>query len=91
MKNGTLKNLVLITEVGLLVIIPVVLCVLLGIYFRNRFGVVWPLVALIFLGLASGLLSAWKLLKKAAPKPSDDEKTETYDLMREWHKDGNEK
>lgn len=90
-ENGNgLKNLILITEVGLAVILPAGLMLALGLWLRNRFGLTWPLIPLILLGLAGGLLSAWRLLKRFAPDPKKDTPRESYDLMQEWHREDDE-
>ena len=90
-KNNPLKNLILITEVGLAVLVPVGLMLALGLWLRNLTGQSWILIALIVFGIVTGGVSGWGLLRKFAPKPSDDKPREEYDLLEEWHRDGDEK
>ena len=60
-KNG-LENLVLITQLGLNVVTPVLICVLLGSWIDKKTGLHTVLIFLI-LGVLSGGLSAYKMAK----------------------------
>lgn len=86
--RGFLKNLVLITQVGLTVLVPIALLTVLGIFLRDRFQANWILIVLIVLGIVSGMAAGWSLLKKFAPDPKDDAPREEYDLMKNWKADG---
>ena len=83
-----LKNLVLISQVGLSVLVPIGLMIALGLFLKDRFQANWILIVCIVLGISGGMSAAWTLLKKFAPKPEDDEKREEYDLMKNWKEDG---
>ena len=83
-KRSPLRNLILITEVGLAVIVPTILGLFLGRFLDRKFSTNCWLLILLFLGLAAGLTGAWRLLKAFAPKKEDDAKPEKYDLMEEW-------
>ena len=83
-----LKNLVLITQVGLTMIVPIALMLVLGLFLKNRTGWNWLLLVCILLGIGGGISATWAL-KKFAPRPEDDEPRESYDLMQNWKKDGN--
>ena len=84
--RSPLRNLILITEVGLAVIAPTVLGIFAGKAIDERFSTKFWLPILLALGLVAGLTGAWRLLKHFSPKKSDDEKPESYDLMEEWKK-----
>ena len=60
-KNG-LENLVLITQLGLNVVTPVLICVLLGSWIDKKTGLHTVLIFLI-LGVLSGGLSAYKMAR----------------------------
>ena len=61
-KNG-LENLVLITQLGLNVVTPVLICVLLGSWIDKKTGLHTVLIFLI-LGVLSGGLSAYKMARE---------------------------
>lgn len=82
--KSPLRNLILITEVGLSVIIPIVLFIFLGVFLKDRTGLAWLLPVCIAAGILLGLGAGWGLLKRFAPKESDDEPREEYDLMKGW-------
>ena len=86
-----LKNLVLISQVGISVLVPIALMLALGLFLKDRFQANWILIVCILLGISGGMSAAWTLLKKFAPKPEDDEKPEEYDLMQNWKGDGEKK
>lgn len=59
------KYLGLITQVGLTIVVSVIVCAFLGVFLDNLLGtkVLFTLL-LIFLGLASGLYSSYRMLMK---------------------------
>ena len=88
-KRETWRNLTLVTEVGITVMVPTVLLTVLGVYLDGKFGTGFIAVILLILGIAGGFTGAYKLLKNAIPKK--DKKEPEYDLMAEWKKDSEEK
>ena len=78
-KNGMLeimRGLSYLTQVGLSVAAPIILCLLAARWLQNRFGWgSWVLITALLFGLISGLVSLWKFLmlvqKKASDKPRD--------------------
>ena len=75
-KNG-LENLVLITQLGLSVVTPVLICVLLGS---------WIDTVLIFLilGVLSGGLSAYKMAKHIVDREKEDADREKKEQVKQW-------
>lgn len=58
------KGLASITQLGLSIIIPIVLCTLLGVFLKNKFGIPdYVVVILTLLGVFSGISSAVSYLK----------------------------
>lgn len=55
------KNLALITQIGLSVLIPIMLCLALGIYIDKKVGtnMMWTIIFLI-IGVLSGFLNIFK-------------------------------
>ena len=74
-KNG-LENLVLITQLGLNVVTPVLICVLLGSWIDKKTGLHTVLIFLI-LGVLSGGLSAYKMAKHIVDREKEDEDRES--------------
>lgn len=64
-KLSEYRNLFLFTQLGLSVVSPVLLCAGAG-WLMDRYWNTpsWVMVVCILVGLASGMISAWKLLKK---------------------------
>jgi ATP synthase protein I len=56
------KYLAMVTQIGLSMLAPVVLCVFVGYRLDERFG--WSVtIPLLILGILSGVRNTWKLLK----------------------------
>lgn len=84
-RNEVFRNLSLILEVGLTVIVPFVGFLFLGKWLDGKFGTRFLVVVLMLLGLSGGLAGAWRLLHAAYRK--EDEPEEKYDLMEGFHKE----
>lgn len=61
-KASAFRNLVLISQVGMCVMVPTFLMLALGLWLDGKFGT-WFTVPLLFLGMAGGLRSAYILVK----------------------------
>ncbi|MBR4768285.1 MAG: AtpZ/AtpI family protein [Lachnospiraceae bacterium] len=84
-KNASpLKNLILITEVGLSFILPFVIALFFGKWLDDKFQTKIFLIIFLVLGFFSGLTAMIHLIRHFAPKKADDVKEETYDLMEAW-------
>lgn len=74
-----LKNLVWITELGLSVAAPPVLCILAAVWLRDRFGLGgWVVVLGVLLGVggaAASLVSCLRAMKAAVDGKKDDRGT----------------
>ena len=81
-KNG-LENLVLITQLGLNVVTPVLICVLLGSWIDKKTGLHTVLIFLI-LGVLSGGLSAYKMAKHIIDREKEDEDREKKEQVKQW-------
>lgn len=76
-KFNTFKNLTLISQLGISAVTPVILGVLLGRYFDEKFGTkgVFSIVLLI-LGAATGMFSMFKMALPREKKNGDEDKNE---------------
>ena len=81
-KNG-LENLVLITQFGLNVVTPVLICVLLGSWIDKKTRLHTVLIFLI-LGVLSGGLSAYKMAKHIVDREKEDEDREKKEQVKQW-------
>ena len=60
-----IKYLPLVSQLGLSVIMPILLCVLLCYFLVNRFGVgMWIYIPGFILGIGAGFMTCYKLYKK---------------------------
>ncbi len=68
------KNLLLFSQLGLSVVLPVFLCAAVGML-TEKYWHTPPAVTVVFLliGLASGMISAWKLMEKMVRFSSEDD------------------
>lgn len=63
LNNEIWKYVAMITQVGLSMLAPIVLCVFVGVWLDDRFG--WyTTVPLLILGILAGGRNTWKLLKE---------------------------
>ena len=62
MKNDSkaLRNIVLISQLAICVMVPTFLCLAIGIWLDKRFGT-WFTVPLLFIGMAAGARNAYVL------------------------------
>lgn len=68
------KNLLLFTQLGLSVVSPIILCAGMG-WLINKYWDTpsWVMAALILIGTASGMASAWKLIRKMLAFSSEND------------------
>ena len=82
-KKYGLVNLVLITQLGLNVVTPVLICVLFGSWIDKKTGLHTVLIFLI-LGVLSGGLSAYKMAKHIVDREKEDEDREKKEQVKQW-------
>lgn len=73
LKKEVIRTLALITQVGISMLAPVLLCILLGIFVQKQFSIDLMLLWII-LGILAGCRNSWKLL--AQVQRSDKDKNE---------------
>lgn len=66
-KKDVLRNLAMITQIGISVLAPLVLCVFIGYELDGRFGFHTTLPLLI-LGILAGGRNGWMLMQELVPK-----------------------
>ena len=63
-KKNVGQSLVLITQFSINMIVPILMCTLLGVWIGNRTGAVWVTVPLFFVGALAGGTNIYKMSKK---------------------------
>ena len=67
-----IRCLSLVSQLGITMLTPVILCVLLGVWLDKKFSTYFTLPLLI-LGILAGARSAYRLAKKAVGPGNEDE------------------
>lgn len=63
----SLKYITMLTQLGISVVSPLIVCVPLAVWLKGRFALGdWIVLAGILLGIASGFYSFWQAIKKFA-------------------------
>ena len=76
-KSEIFKNLALITQLGLSMMVPIFLCVGIGVLIDNRFGT-WFVIPLLVLGILAGYRNTYMIVRdrmdyaKAHPKTDEE-------------------
>lgn len=78
-KKSVFRNFTLIMQLGLNVMVPIALCVAVGVLIDNHFGTYWT-IPLIFLGMAAGARNAYRL---AMASVREDEKHQPEENKKE--------
>lgn len=93
MDHDTMRAFSMILQIGISVLVPVFLCLAVGLWLDQKWGAGWT-IPLLILGFLAGGRNAWILAKKTAESQKKRQEEETYDLMGMWReeeKDGEEK
>lgn len=75
--TGGYQNLILISQISIQIMVPIFLCLFIGLWLDDTFGT-WFTVPLLFLGVAAGGRNAYILamstVKKESRRKEKDEK-----------------
>ena len=70
-KNEIVRSLAMVTQLGVSMLAPVVLCAFVGSWLDERYG--WSVTAvLLILGILAGARNTWILLKQIQPPSSKE-------------------
>ena len=72
-KHNAYKNLALISQLGINVMVPTFLCLFIGIWIGKFIGT-WVVIPLLFLGMAAGMRNCYLMAKKASGASSSHKK-----------------
>lgn len=77
-KRDVYRNIAMITQIGISMLAPIVLCVFVGVQLDERFG--WHTVLpLLLLGILAGCRNCWILGKSLIPQDRRTQKKEDAD------------
>ena len=83
--NSVWRTMALVTQLGISILSPVILCVYAGYFLDKKFG--WhTMIPLMLLGLAAGVRSAYVLVKNAIRQ--NEESEQKRDLKADSTADG---
>ena len=88
-RKEVVRSFMLISHLGLTVMVPIFMCVIVGIFIDKRFGTS-TLVWLLFLGIAAGMRNAYILLKGVLDE-NVKEREKAEKLKKERRLDANKK
>lgn len=83
MNHDTLRAFSMILQIGISILVPVFLCLAVGLWIEGKWGIGVTILFLI-LGILAGGRNAWILAKKTVDSQKTEETEEIYDLMGEW-------
>lgn len=66
-RTGGYQNLILISQISIQIMVPIFLCLFLGLWLDETFGT-WFTIPLLFMGIAAGGRNAWILAMGAAQR-----------------------
>ena len=70
-RNDIVRSLAMVTQLGISMLAPVVLCAFIGSWLDERYG--WSVTAiLLILGILAGARNTWILLKQIQPPSSKE-------------------
>ena len=70
------RCLVLITQFGISMLVPIFLCSFFGIYLDRKFGTQFLMVLLFFVGAAAGFRNVWRMAKVIYEEKSEKDRYE---------------
>lgn len=72
-KQSVFKNFALITQLGISILVPILLCTFFGTWLEKKFS--FPFfIPLVIMGVLAGLRNAWVLVRHANEDPKDKNK-----------------
>lgn len=73
----------MILQIGISILVPTFLCLFVGLWLDQRWGI-GSTIPLLVLGILAGGRNAFILAKKTAASQKKAQCEETYDLLGEW-------
>ncbi len=80
-----MRNLVLISQLAINVMVPIFLCLIAGLALDNRFGTYFT-IPLLILGVLAGGWSAYRLAKDRIDKDRAEQERKEKEQREEWER-----
>ena len=80
-KKSVFKTFTLISQLGIMVMVPIAACVAIGVLIDQHYQTYWT-IPLMILGMLAGGRNAYRLAKAAS---KDDAKTKPEEQSKEFH------
>lgn len=80
-KNSEYRNIILISQVGICVMVPLFLCTALGIWLDKKFGT-WFTLPLLAVGMAAGARNAYVLVTNVVKSEEHRQKKRQEDEIK---------
>lgn len=75
MKKSVFRNFALITQIGISMMVPIALCVAIGLLIDRKFGTYW-VIPFIFLGMAAGARNIYHIVMGTLKQDRKEDKDE---------------
>jgi len=73
-KNQIMKSLAMVSQFGISMLVPIALCVALGVWIGNKFDMDWIVIPLFFVGALAGYTNIFKTAISMTKKDTKKEK-----------------
>lgn len=74
-KKSVYRNFALITQIGISMLVPVALCVAIGLLIDSKFGTYW-VIPFIFIGMAAGIRNIYRIAMSTMRQDRKEDKDE---------------
>lgn len=70
-KKNVYQSIAMITQFGLNMIVPILLCTIVGVYIGRKFDMLWIVIPLFVMGALAGFRNIYLMAKKIFQQESD--------------------
>lgn len=81
-KKSVYQSLVLLSQFGINMVVPIAMCCAVGIWLDNRFHTAWITIVLFFIGAIAGGQNIYRLVKKMDGKDKESDKASDQTEIR---------
>lgn len=89
-RHNAYKNLALISQLGINVMVPTFLCLFIGIWVGKFIGT-WVVVPMLFLGMAAGMRNCYLMAKRASDDRTSHRDSQAVDTRSDENEGLNDK
>lgn len=70
-KKNVYQSIVMITQFGINMIVPILMCTMIGVYVGRKFDMLWIVIPLFIIGALAGFRNIYFMAKKIFEQESD--------------------